>query len=66
MTRVALAKKRLRYMSDEEIMDRHVPRAPKFAKITAIPPVLVELAVTEAKDLGHDIKVVMEDIHEAD
>lgn len=53
-------------MSDEEIMDRHVPRAPKFAKITAIPPVLVELAVTEAKDLGHDIKVVMEDIHEAD
>ncbi len=48
MTRIALSDKRLGYVSDEEIVDRHVPGSPKLSEVAAVPPVAIKFSVSES------------------
>ena len=52
-------------MSDEEVVNGHVPSSPKLAQISAVPPIFVKLAVSKSHDLGHNVQVIVEDVNEA-
>ena len=48
-----------------EQKDGLVPRSPVVAKVAAVPPVVVELAVAEAHDLGEAVEGGLEESKEA-
>lgn len=47
-------------MSKEKIMNGQVPKAPIFAHILAVPPIFVELSISEVEKLADDIQKAME------
>jgi hypothetical protein len=48
------------------LVDGHVPGPPEFGQTATVPPVLVELSVTEPEELGDDVHGVVKEIEEAD
>jgi len=46
-------------VTNQEIMNGHVPFAPVLAKVISIPPVAVESAITESGQLREQIQVRM-------
>ncbi len=61
-----MAEKGLGDVTDEEVVDGHVPGAPELAEVATVPPVLVELSVAESQDLSHEVEIVVENVYEAD
>ena len=41
-------------MSHEVLMDRDIPASPKLSQSVAIPPVIVELSISKACELGQE------------
>lgn len=57
---------RLRDVPDEEVMDWHVPHAPEFSKIFAVPPVTVELSVSKPEKLSGYVEQMVEQVDESE
>ena len=42
-------------MSNEEKVDRKIPRFPIFFKITTVPPIAIEISISELYYLRYDV-----------
>lgn len=48
-------------VSQQEVMNRHVPFLPVLTKVVCIPPVAVESAVGKLRELSPKVEVCVED-----